>query len=432
MARGAPPRRLVATLAALWCLSGTAQEPRSGTAAQETLPGASVESLLALARQGNPDYAMQLREAEAAAERAVPAGALPDPRVRIELMDVTRGDTQTPTLLPNRTGSTRYWLMQEIPWFGKRDLRREIAELEARGARGRAEGAWHDVATRIKTTYAQAWYLAANEALSREILDLNARLERIAQARYAAGLAAQQDVIRAQVEQTGLRNELITVETERHHLHARMNALLGRPAGAPLATPERLRPLPGADRLDAEALETRARAGNPLLLSEDARLRAAEKSRDLAFRNRYPDVTLGLVPNQFQNSVKQWDVMLELSVPLQQPTRRAQEREALAMLEAARARRSAAANQVQAELAENLAALAAARRAEALATDSLLPQASLTFQSALAGYETGKVDFATLLDAQRQIRQARLTRLRAQAEAQARLADIERILGEDL
>jgi outer membrane protein TolC len=42
------------------------------------------------------------------------------------------------------------------------------------------------------------------------------------------------------------------------------------------------------------------------------------------------------------------------------------------------------------------------------------------------------VDFATLLDAQRQIRNARLALLRAQASQQQRLADIERLLGEDL
>ena len=54
------------------------------------------------------------------------------------------------------------------------------------------------------------------------------------------------------------------------------------------------------------------------------------------------------------------------------------------------------------------------------------------FKAALGGYETGKVDFATLLDAQRQIRQARQNQLKAQVDAQMRLAEIERLLGEDL
>ncbi len=46
--------------------------------------------------------------------------------------------SKTPPCAPSRVGSTRYLLMQDIPWFGKRDLKREIAELEADGAKGRA------------------------------------------------------------------------------------------------------------------------------------------------------------------------------------------------------------------------------------------------------------------------------------------------------
>lgn len=418
-----PCRRLTACAAMFCCGWVLAQEPA---------PGADVESLLSIARQGNPEYAALLREAEAAGERIEPAGALPDPKLRAELMDVTRDGTQNPTLLPGRTGSTRYTLMQEVPWYGKRDLKREIAEIEARGSGSRASGTWNELTARIKTTHAQMYHLAASESLNREILELTARLEKLARARYAAGLAAQQDVIRAQVEQTAMRSELIAVEMERHHLHSRMNALLGRRPSSPLAAADRLRPLPESARLDFVALEERVRSKNPALFAEESRLAAAEKSRELAYLNRYPDFTIGLTPNQMRNSVRQWDFMVEINIPLQQSARRAQEREAEALAEAARQRRDAVANQVLADLAENIAALEAARRTDMLLTDSQLPQAELAFKAALAGYETGKVDFATLLDAQRQIRQARIGQIRARAEAQARLADIERIVGEDI
>ena len=124
--------------------------------------------------------------------------------------------------------------------------------------------------------------------------------------------------------------------------------------------------------------------------------------------------------------------MIELNIPLQQDSRRAQEREAEAMVGAAHSRAEALANQLLGELAGNLAALDGARRTEALVETQLLPQSELSLRSALAAYENGKVDFATLLDAQRQIRRARLDRLKAQVEAQMRVAEIERILGEDL
>lgn len=400
--------------------------------AQEAPIGADVDSLLNYARSRNPDYAAMRFEADAATERIVPAGALPDPKFRTELRDITRMGEQNPALLPAQVGSTRYLLMQDVPWLGKRDLKREIAELDARGAEGRASGTWAELAARIKTAYSQLQYVYRNEQLTREILDLMVRLEKIAQVRYAGGLAAQQDVIRAQVEQTSMKNELVALQNERRQLQARLNALLARPTSSPLAAPERLRTLPAPAQLDPTTLEERARTKNPQIFADEARIRSAEKSRELTYKNRYPDFTLGVSPIQYQGAVREWELMVELNLPLQQGSRRAQERESEAMLSAAKARRDATANQVLGDLAENLSGFDAARRTENLASTSLLPQSELTFKAALAGYETGKVDFATLLDAQRQIRQARQSQIKAQAEAQIRLADIERILGEDL
>lgn len=398
----------------------------------QTNPGADVESLLAMARERNPEFASALRDADAASERIGPAGALPDPRLRVELLDVTQGGSQDPTLLPARVGSARYTLIQELPWQGKRDLKRGAAESEAASVRSRAEASWNEIAFKIKSAYARLFYLSRAEALARESLDLSVSLEQVAQSRYAGGLAAQQDVIRSQVEKTNLRAELISWDAEARLQRARMNAMLGRPSNADLELPKTIRSAPDPSRLGFDALLERARQHSPMLQAEAAKLRASEQSRDLTYKNRYPDFTVGLAPNQTQNSFKQWDLMLEVSLPLQQSTRRSQERESEAMVEAARARREATENQLSSELSESVSALLAATQLEALTSNALLPQAELTFKSALAGYEAGKVDFATLLDAQRQIRQARQTLIKAQSESQTRLADIERLIGGDL
>ena len=132
------------------------------------------------------------------------------------------------------------------------------------------------------------------------------------------------------------------------------------------------------------------------------------------------------------NRVESWNLMLEMNIPLQQGSRRAQEREAEAMWSAAQARQQATANQLLADLSENLAGIESARQMAQLIETSFLSQAEAGFQSALAAYENGRADFATLLEAQRQIRKARQDRLKAQLEAQLRLAEIERLVGEDL
>ena len=399
---------------------------------QEAAIGRTVDSLLDYARNNNPEYASMRFEADAATERITPAGALPDPKFRIELMDITKMGEQSPTLDPSRVGSTKYTVLQELPWYGKRDLKRGIAEMQAEAAQGQLRGAWAEIAAQLKTAHAQLYLLNRNEQLTREILDLMARLEKDAQSRYASGLATQQDVIRSQIEQTGMRSDLIMLENEGTMLRARINMLLARPASAPLESPEMLRPIPAPAKLDFATLEDRIRARNPQLFADEARIKSAEKTRELTYKERFPDFMLGVTPVQFGGSVKEWQLMLEFNIPLQQTSRRAMERESEAMLSAARSRKEATANQVLSGLAESLSGIEAARRTETLAATSLLPQAELSFNSALAAYENGKVDFATLLEAQQQIRKARLNQIKAQAEAQIRVAEIEKLLGEEL
>jgi len=421
LSRWLPAAFLAPALATL-CLTAAAQEPP---------PGANVASLLDYARTHNPEYAAMRLESDAANERVLPAGALPDPLLRVELMNITNsGQEASPNLLPSRVGSTKYTVIQPLPFWGKRDLKREAASAAAASAKFAANASWTDLAARVKTSYAEYYRATLSVKLTREILDLMARLARISQVRYASGLVPQQDVLRAQVEQTLMSSELIGMETEQHHIQSRINALLRRPAGAPLAAPVALRPLPA--QLSLPALEQRLAEKNPQLAAQQLNIAAAEKNSELVVKNRYPDFALGIAPTQVRNRVAEWGVMLELNIPLQQDSRRAQEREARAMVSAGEARRDALQTQFLAELSVNIEAFDAARRTEALLRTSLNPQSDLNYQAALTAYENGKVDFATLLEAQRQIRRSRLEELKASVEAQLRLADIERLIGEDL
>jgi outer membrane protein TolC len=391
------------------------------TARAEPLPGGSVEALLAVARQQSPEVIALRLEADAARERAAASGALADPTLRTEWRDVGND-------MSGR--STKYTFIQPLSWWGKRDLKREAAEAEADAAAAGSDAGWLELAARIKTAYALDYALTRQLALSREVAELLDRLEAISRNRYANGLAPQQDAIRARVERTAMQGEIVQTEMERHHAQVRINGLLARPSHAALAEPTAWRPMP--TNLDHDALDERLRAKNPGLFADEARIRAAEKNRDATYRNRYPDVALGVSPIQTGSRISEWELMLEVTIPLQQGSRRSQERESERMLEAARARRDAGANRLLSELAENVSAFEASQRIEQLTRDDLLPQAELTFQAALAGYENGKVDFATLLDAQRQIRKAKQDVIKAQAEQQARLAEIEKLVGEDL
>jgi outer membrane protein TolC len=416
----------------LWLAAALAVVGGLASAAEITRLGGNVESLLVYAQAHHPEFAALRFDAEAAAARVEPAGALPDPMLGVELRDFVNETTDARNLLPSRVGSTRYTLSQSLPWFGKRDLQRDVATAGADAAQSQAAAGWVELAWRIKQTYAQHHIHMASLQYGRENLELLRQLEQIAQVRYANGLTPQQDVMRAQTERTVLQSDLVMLEGENDQAATRMRSLLGQPANARLLPPEHLRPLPPASRLDPMALEARLVARNPRLAADMARIGGAEKSRELTYKNRYPDFNVGLSAIQTRERVSSWDLMFEINIPLQQERRREQEREAERMLDAAKARQEATFNQVLADLAESLTGLQSARRVEELVSNSLLPQAALVLQAALAGYETGKVDFAAVLDAQRQIRKAKEDLVKARATQQMRLADIERVIGEDL
>ncbi len=403
----------------------------SSRAVQAAELGADVQGLLRYARENNPDLAAMRYEADAASLRVVPAGALPDPVLRTELMDITNQGTNKPaSLLPSQVGGTRYLLMQSVPWFGRLNLQSELAQAQLTQANGQTSATWADLSGKIKSAYAMNYYLSGSEKLTRETLDLMKRLEQVVQTRYANGLGTQQEVIRAQVEQTDLHAELIELENEQHHAQVSLNTLLARPAMSPLAQPVTLRPVPPLP--DYESLAEKLRARNPQLQVASSRIDEAAKRRDLAYKNRYPGFTLGIAPTQSGSTVKSWDLMVEFNIPLQQESRRSQESEAEAMVAASSARQQALLNQMLSQLSTSVSGLDAARRTEALVANRLLPQTGLTYQSALAAYQNGRLDFATLLDAQRQILKARRQQLKSKLEAQLRLSEIESLLGEEL
>jgi len=394
--------------------------------------GANVQELLNWADANNPELAAMRYETDAASERIAPAGALPDPLLRVEFQDFAGRDAPDGfNPFPGKGNGTKYTLMQSIPLWGKRDLRMEVATAQLEQFKGRRLISVAETHARIKTAYAQYYQSVGLKKLNEDILTLLGDLESVTRVRYASGLVPQQDAIRAQVEKTTLQSEIIGLETEQQQAKARLNAILGRTQDAPVSTSPELRRLP-VEKLDRAMLHEKVVRNNPLLTTQTAQISAADANKRLIEKNRYPDLTLGIAPTQRGGNISSWEAMVEVNIPIRFDTRRSQESEATAMLDAAKERRNGVENQVIGELQENLVAFEAAEKQGRLITYTLLPQAELTFRSALAGYENGKVDFATLLDAQRAIRLARQSQIKMRVEQVTRLAEIERMIGEDL
>jgi outer membrane protein, heavy metal efflux system len=390
--------------------------------------GRDLRGVLEFLEARNPELRSMSLDVDAARLRPGVAGALPDPMFQIELRDVPLRD---PTLSPAVAGSTRYLVRQTFPLGDKRTLRRGVAEAEIGVADARRLATLTELRTRAKVAYAQYFYAAQVQQITRSVLELIGQLEQVARSRYGTGLVPQQDVIRAQTEVTAMRSELVMLASTERQAVARLNGLLARPATAPLAQPEGGRPIPPR-ALDLDYLSRAALERNPQLAVQSAQLSGAERSIDLVRANRWPDLSIGVATIQRGSRLMDYELMVEINIPWQRDVLRASETEAATMRSAVQARRDAAAAQLAGELGENWAALAAISEQAQILGSTLLPQSELTFESALSGYQNGRVDFGTLLDAERQIRNTRLDLLRLELEQQMRLAELERIVGEDL
>lgn len=393
--------------------------------------GESLNELLAYARLHNPELASQRLEAEAARERVGPAAALPDPKFQLELMDFTNAMSGGSTsLLPGAVGQTRYRVIQSLPFYGKRDLRREVADAQAGQSARASDGAGLEVEARIKVAYARYYQAVGQGEIIGQTLTLVEGLARLVETRYGVGLVPQQDVLRAQGEITSLKLDRVDIERRQREAAAQLNTQLPRNANAPLAKPGRLPEMAG--NLSLVTLFEQAKKVSPELASEQLGVAAADSNRQLVERNRYPDFAVGLTNNRPRNGNDNWDLMLEVNIPLQQSSRRAQEREAGYRLDAARHRVSAAEARLNGRLGETLAAFEASTERARLLRHTLLPQSQASLEAALAGYESGRVNFNTLIEAERQVLRSRLALLDADAESRVRHAELERLVGAPL
>jgi cobalt-zinc-cadmium efflux system outer membrane protein len=388
----------------------------------EAPPGATVEGLLALGHRLSPALRAAALDTASASARAEAAGALDDPVLSENYQRYRSGSLFSMNFIT---------VSQTFPLWGKRDLRHRAALADVDAARGRERAARDEHDEEVKAAFARYYAFTRAVAVNKRIAGLARQARAATTARYGQGGGDQGGAIQAMSEETSVAVEGARLEAERASAAARLNALLARPPGAPLAEPQRLRPMPSV-MPGIETLLERARGSNGTLQANTAEIAAAQTQRQLADRAWYPDVTVGAGPIVQTNAPTGVSATVSLSIPLQRGVRRAGEQEASARLGAAQQRFEAAMASIQGDLGQALARLEAIRRVDSLLRRQALPQAQAGYQSLLAGYGQGRGDLAAVIMAERRVHDADLELLRTEADEQAALAAVERLIGGDL
>ncbi|OGT54854.1 MAG: hypothetical protein A3E01_18680 [Gammaproteobacteria bacterium RIFCSPHIGHO2_12_FULL_63_22] len=405
-----------------WSLAGP-----QDTQAAEPYPGKDLASIREWLVANNPKLRAMQFDADAAEARVLPAGALPDPMASIELREI---DPDQRFFLPGNVGSTTYQVKQRFPLWGKRELSRDVARREAESLRFERDATALELLAQAEQGYVRYWHGREAVTVIDRVIALLEQVQDVAGVRYALGMAAQQDSIRAQVERTVMQRERIERLAQRRQAMAALNAVLGRRANAPLAEPGGAPVLPVEDGSLTTALQTLERGTHPAVQASAAIAAAANRNVELQRRNRFPDLTVGVGAMQRGDKLDSYELMFEVEIPFQQRARRERERESRLLEDAALARSDGVRRDLAANLGAAWARWTGAREQRQLIETTLLTQADANFRSALASYQVGEVDFGTLLDALREWQGADLARVDALRDELMGAAEVRAINGD--
>ncbi len=388
-------------------------------------------ALVTEALANNPEIAAARSELDAARQRVAPAGAFEDPMLELGVINAP-----LPSLSLRREDMTMTMLGlgQKLPFPGKRELRRDVASLDADGVENAAFEITNQVVRDVRRVFEEVVFNAEAQRLLDRTREEFRILADIARMRHQVGLAVQNDVIDAQTELDRLQAQELTLQQESAALQAELRRLLGRDAAAELVEVPRPALLPAPD--PAAQLREAALANRPRLQALQAVVERNARTIELMQREYYPDFDLKLQYGQRDRAPDGMprDDMVSVTVGVNLPIWRKSRLEP--QVAEARAMRSGAESMLAAERLETLAALDAQlagihqwRSTAALYQDTLLPQVNAAVTSAMAAYRVGRVDFLTLRQAELRVLEVSTALAEAIARHNIAVADIDLLTG---
>jgi cobalt-zinc-cadmium efflux system outer membrane protein len=388
---------------------------------------ARVETILRVALERNPELAENQARARAAQARSDATSRLPDLEAKYEQWGV-------PLSKPYALDEAQMLMLgvrQTFPAWGSLDARGRAAAEEAGTAQDAARLRRQDLAAQVRRTYV-AYYRSDQELrLHLEHVGLSARILELARLNQRTGHGSLQDVLRLELELTRIHTDVARIEREQRSSRALLNALMNRPADAPLGPPEDLSVTP---RTDVAALERSIDANRPEVAAGARTIRRDEALVDGARRSgRFPQLMVGLdywyMPTFPSDMRHAYSAMVAVTLPWLSGRHRAEQREAEESLLADRHALEATQNTVRYELREAAARVDSARQSFSIIDQDVLAQAKRSLEATQAAYAVGQGDAVGLLDALRSYLQVRIERVRALAELAVSETDLERAAG---
>jgi outer membrane protein, heavy metal efflux system len=290
----------------------------------------------------------------------------------------------------DQTEST-FAIEQTFRLGGKRMLGERAARARQALASAECEVILRETELEAAVLFAELVAASKLQDLALESADLADELASTVERRVDAGAAAPPELARARADAAALRASVATAEANVDQLRYALSLLWG--SADPTFTP------PRSDMTSKNSAAETSELSHPALDAADAALRTRQAEHDLARSAAVPDITVSAGLRRFEETGDQAFVA-GVSVPLPLFDRgRDAARAASLRGDIASLNRAATEQRL---LARQRAAVASRRAAQTrldILTNEALPAAEEAYSAAVRGYEIGRFDLTTTLDA---------------------------------
>ncbi len=367
-----------------------------------------------LAQERSQQLPAYQASAQAARELAVAAGQRPDPVIQVGINNLPINGPDRFSVVNDFMTMRSVSVMQEFTRQSKLDARANRFEREAQVAEANRELARVD----LERDTALAWFDRHFAERTCAVLVAErdeANLEVVAaEAAYRGARGSQADVFAARGAVALIEDRLEQAERDVATATTQLSRWVGASGTRPLAAP----PPVDTVRLRPQDLEGQL-SHHPEIAAMRMQEAAAQAEADVARTEKKTDFSVQLMYSQRGPSYSNL-ISLNVSFPVQWDQENRQDRELaakLATVEQMRAEREEATRTHVEEATAMLEQWQADRKRMEHYDESVLPLASERTNAALAAYRGGTGPLAAVLDARRAEIDARLDRLRIEAEA---------------
>ncbi|WAC06458.1 MAG: TolC family protein [Thermodesulfobacteriota bacterium] len=385
-----------------------------------------LNDLIEEALKNNPEILAAQARAEAAKYKIPQAKSLPDPMVMFGYQNegwdrYTYGEMQDAQWM--------FSASQMFPFPGKRSLKETMAAKDAESINASYAATQLKTIAKVKELYFDLFLTYKNIDLTRNKTSLFSRIEEAALARYSSGMAPQQEVIMAQTEKYMVIEKEEMFKQKIQALEAMLNSTLGRGSNTPLGRP--VEPVSVALPATLDELIEKAYTNSPEIKAREKMISGAEAKVELAKKEYYPDFTINAGVSKRQGMFEDmWYVTNTINIPLYFRSKQRQGVfEAQASLSEAQSECESIKLMIASAIRDNYSMFKAAEKLTELYQSALIPKTYQGFESAIAGYVTGKVEAITTISRLKSLFDYELLYWGQVIEREKAIARIEAITG---